>query len=90
MNSNAEKEEEANKKENSITKLSAESKEKEEQIKKDREEFQKTGSVGWRTYYLYFTGGGKFLGILSAFFIIFLFIASQSLMVATDYWLSYW
>ena len=47
-------------------------------------------SVGWRTYYLYFTGGGRFFGICGAFLVFLLFIASQSLMIATDYWLSYW
>lgn len=71
-------------------KLTEEMKEKEEKIKKDREEQQQSGSVGWRTYYLYFTGGGNFLGVVSAFLVVFLFVASQALMIVTDYWLSYW
>ena len=58
--------------------------------KKERSEFQQKGSVGFYTYFLYFTTGGTWFGIVSALTVLFLFVAAQALMIVTDFWLSTW
>ena len=61
-----------------------------ELIEKEHKESQQIGAVSWSTYLLYFTGGGKFLGVLGATLVLLLFVASQAMMIITDYWLAYW
>ena len=56
-------------------------------IKKEREEVQQKGAVGWNSYVAYFTAGAGYFGIIS---IILLFLAAQGMTIAADYWLSIW
>nr|QNH67884.1 ATP-binding cassette transporter subfamily C member 4 X1 [Brachionus rotundiformis] len=62
-------------------------KKKQELIKKEREEVQQKGAVGWTSYIAYFTAGAGYLGVAV---VILLFIAAQTMTISADYWLSIW
>jgi hypothetical protein len=56
-------------------------------IKKEREEVQQQGAVGLSSYLAYLTAGWSYVGPLV---VLFFFLATQALIVASDYWLSEW
>lgn len=56
-------------------------------IKKDRQEVQQKGAVGWNAYATYFTAGAGYFGVIV---ILFFFLAAQALTISADYWLSIW
>ncbi|RNA19404.1 multidrug resistance-associated 4, partial [Brachionus plicatilis] len=68
-------------------KLSEDLKLKQELIKKEREEVQQKGAVGWNSYASYFTAGTGYFGLIG---VIFLFLAAQAMTISADYWLSIW
>ena len=70
--------------------MSDDMKAKQEASKKDRVEFQKEGSVSFKTYFTYFSAGGSFFGVINLLAVAILFIAAQSCMIMTDFWLSTW
>nr|UOU03341.1 ATP-binding cassette subfamily C4-1-2 [Brachionus rubens] len=67
--------------------LTQDLKAKQELIKKQREEVQQRGAVGWSSYVAYFTAGAGYFGIIS---VLILFLAAQGMAIAADYWLSIW
>ncbi|RNA19405.1 multidrug resistance-associated 4-like, partial [Brachionus plicatilis] len=68
-------------------KLSEDLKLKQELIKKEREEVQQKGAVGWNSYASYFTAGTGYFGLIG---VIFLFLTAQAMTISADYWLSIW
>jgi ATP-binding cassette subfamily C (CFTR/MRP) protein 2 len=57
------------------------------QIKKEREEVQQKGAVSLSAYISYFTAGWGYFGVI---LVLFFFLASQGMMIAADYYLSFW
>jgi ATP-binding cassette subfamily C (CFTR/MRP) protein 2 len=56
-------------------------------LKKDREEVQQKGAVDFSSYVAYFTAGWGYFGVI---LVLFFFLASQGMMIAADYYLSFW
>lgn len=55
--------------------------------KNEYEEKKLSGMLSWKTYVDYFREGGGFIGTIG---LLFIYLACQFLVVAADYWLSYW
>ncbi|RNA03236.1 multidrug resistance-associated 4-like, partial [Brachionus plicatilis] len=79
--------EKAESKKREASQLPEDLKAKQDLIKKEREEVQQKGAVGWSAYIAYFTAGFGYLGVIV---VIVLFIAAQTMTISADYWLSIW
>ena len=53
----------------------------------DNQEKRTFGALSWKNFFEYFRVGGGFIG---AVLTLFMFVFSQSLVVAADYWVSTW
>jgi hypothetical protein len=56
-------------------------------LKKEREEIQQMGAVGFKSYSAYLSSGWGYFGPV---IVIFFFAATQGAIVLADYWLSDW
>ena len=51
------------------------------------DEKREIGAVGWAVYKTYLNAA---FGVIGPIFVILLFITAQTLLLGTDYWVSYW